>query len=128
MKVLIMLTVLFIMALTMLSCKSYAETTNIISVLVGQGPTGVNTSTTSASSSSSTSSSTDIDIHRKHIDIDSTKTTTNNYYNPATNGYTQNYSGVIGLQYQHKMGSSPVWLGAIFQSNQTYSASIGIGF
>ena len=87
---------------------------NIISIVGGVGPVG--TQSTVGTISSTTTVTPGHDHHNTTTNISS-----NSYFMPQ-NG------GVIGLQYQHKVEGSPLWVGTLIQSNGTYSVSCGIGF
>ncbi len=98
---------------------------NIISVLVGDGPTGIQTYGSPESSSSSTSSHTNNGQGNGAGNGNHSTTTS------TSSGGDQNYlperGSVIGLQYQHRM-NGPLWLGFLVQSNHTSSVSFGVGF
>lgn len=115
--------IIFIMLL--MGAVSKADT-NIVSVLVGDGPTGIQTYGSPASSSSSTTTQGNNGQGNGAGNGNHSTTTT------TSSGGNQNYLPerglVAGLQYQHRVSGGPLWLGVLVQSNHTTSVSFGIGF
>ncbi len=109
--------------LFLLSSNVYADN-NIISITAGISPTDIQTSTVSNGLSTTTTSTSS--GHGKHSS--SSTSTTSNLIPSSVSSSTTQLDKVFGLQYQHKMGDSPLWLGVLLQTNTTYSISCGIGF
>ncbi len=118
---------------------------NIVSFVVGEGPSSIDSSGTPASSnsSSSTSSSTSTSSPTCHshcggeddVVHGSPSTTTNNNttntsnsLSPARSNPSQERGVVTGLLYQRRIADSPLLIGVLIQSNKTYSALMGVSF
>lgn len=123
-----MKTLILALVLTLFTIVAKAEDKNIISLVVGVGPSAVNSNFVSGSSSSSTNSvnSCDEKCKSKHPDSDvaSINNTTNT--TPSSVNPSQVYGPVAGLLYQRRIEQSVV--GVLIQTNSTYSLVMGIGF
>ncbi len=114
------------------------DQSNIVSVLVGQGPTSVKDYSTQGSSSGSpytnTTTTTKTDSGQGNSAGNGFHTTTTtdsgsaNSFIPGVETTQMNQGAVVGLQYQHRLNNGPVWMGVLIQSNQTTSFSVGFGF
>jgi len=113
---------IFIATLLMiLSTQAFAEDHNIISITAGVQTFEEETVTSTGTNTSSTTIKARSFFHKK------TKTnTTNNSTSSSTSKVVDQNDAVFGLQYQRKVGA--IWLGALVQTNETYSMSLGVGF
>jgi len=120
---------LVILSLLFASIAQARQDNNIVSVLVGQGPAGVE-QTPNAPSSSSNSTSTCSSPGNSNCNGNSGNTTTvNNITNTLQgDGTKERRDAVVGLMYQRRIENSPLILGVLVQTNQTYSTIVGVSF
>ncbi len=99
---------------------------NIISFVVGQGPSGTTQTAAPGSSSSTSTCSSPGNSNCNGNSGNTTNTTTN--ISPSSVNSGQHYDAVTGIMYQRRIEDSPLLLGILIQSNQTYSTVIGVSF
>lgn len=118
-----LLIVLSLMVCSIVHAKE--QDNNIISVVIGEGPSGLTDRPATSSSSSTTSCSSpgESDCHGNSGHSSTTNTVTNSGTNSA-----QHRDAVTGLMYQRRIENSPLLMGVLIQSNETYSVIMGVSF
>ncbi len=115
---------LIVSMLVLLSTAAKADT--IVGLVIGMGTTGKADTVQSAASNTQTSSNSPHNGNGNGSGNNPTTTTVNNSYESSQS--LQSPGQVVGLLVLTQIEKSPLYVGAILQTNQTYSYVMSIRF